>query len=153
MRQVHRPQTNRQQSVTLSRVAPQSIQTANTPSLFELNNRKLVRDPELVAAVRNLDLTSDETYKDQLTAWLNEVYREMMVGQVIALFSKCYLGSPYVDHQLDVIGDIVEHYQAGQSLPAHFAGARVLARSDSYAYIEIYSDGQIIPIREDGTPG
>ncbi len=153
MRQVHRPQNNRQQSFTTSRVASQRIQSATTPTLFEAENRKLTRDPQLIAAVRNLDLTSDETYKHQLTAWLNEVYKEMMVGQLVALFSKCYLGSPYVDHQLDLLGNIVEHYQAGQSLPAHFAGARGLARSDSYAYIEIYSDGQIIPIREDGTPG
>lgn len=153
MRQVHRPQDNRQQSFTPSRVASQRVGTATTPSLLELENRKLARDPQLVAAVRNLDLTSDETYKHQLTAWLEEVYRDMMVGQLIALFSKCYLGSPYVDHQLDLLGNIVEHYHAEQPVPSHFNGARGLARSDAYAYIEIYSDGQIIPIREDGTPG
>ena len=29
--------------------------------------------------------------------------------------------------------------------------ARALARSPAYAYIEVYSDGELVPVREDGT--
>ena len=30
--------------------------------------------------------------------------------------------------------------------------ARPLARNDAYAFIEVYSDGAVIPVRPDGNP-
>ncbi len=68
----------------------------------------------------------------------------------MGLFAKCYLGHPYVDHRLSLDGAIAEHYAAGDTVPPAFAPCRGLARSAAYAYIEVYGDGQVIPIRTNG---
>ena len=47
---------------------------------------------------------------------------------------------------------IIEHFRPGDTVPAIYAAARPLAVSEAYAMIEIYSDGQVVPIRHDGTP-
>ena len=77
---------------------------------------------------------------------------ERMGGVLLGLFARCYLGAPYVDHRLTIVGRILEHYSAGDEVPAPFDGARGLARSSVYSYIEIYSDGEVVPIAADGTP-
>ena len=65
--------------------------------------------------------------------------------------AKCYLGPPYVDHRMDLLHDILDHYSVVQSMPEPFEGARMLARSGTYAYIEVYGSGLLVPVLEDGT--
>jgi len=83
---------------------------------------------------------------------IEAAYAERMGGVLLGLFARCYLGAPYVDHRLTIVGRILEHYTAGDEVPAPFDGARGLARSSVYSYIEIYSDGEIVPVTADGTP-
>ena len=62
------------------------------------------------------------------------------------LYSNC------VDHAFDLTGAIREHYTASDTVPTMYQSARSLAVSDAYAFIEIYADGHVVPIRPDGTP-
>jgi hypothetical protein len=36
-------------------------------------------------------------------------------------------------------------------MPEPFSKARMLARSGGYAFVEVFSDGLILPVLEDGT--
>ena len=56
----------------------------------------------------------------------------------IGIVSKCYLGEPYEVHSLDVMGNIIEHYEKFRSMPSGMEKARRLATSGQYAFIEIY---------------
>ena len=135
-------------------LAPATVpsQALRAPSSFERNQRRRPRSAELVQAVLNLDMTQDAAYRAELIDWIEAAYAERMGGVLLGLFARCYLGAPYVDHRLTIVGRILEHYSAGDEVPTPFDGARVLARSSAYAYIEIYSDGEVVPIAADGTP-
>jgi len=82
----------------------------------------------------------------------------MDCGLLLGLFGHCYLGvrqsdgQPYLDHRFDLTLNILEHYTSVDSVPAGFEPARPLARSEAYAYIEVYSDGTVIPIYPNGQP-
>ena len=82
--------------------------------------------------------------------WIQQVFDDRGAGQLLGLFAKCYLGHPYVDHRLSLDGSIAEHYRAGDDVPPAFLPCRGLARAAAYAYIEVYADGQVVPIRLDG---
>lgn len=120
-------------------------------SSWELNNRHASRSPQILEAVKNLDLTSNPVYRQQLIDWLRQAYQERSGGQLMAIFSKCYLGYPYQDHYVSLAGNIVEHYKSHESVPPMFSRARPLALSPAYAYIEVYSDGEVVPVAEDGS--
>jgi len=102
-------------------------------------------------AVRAIDTTANPAVQRQLMDYFREEYEKMHVGVIVGLFSHCYLGHPYVDHRLDIDGHILEHFTAADHVPDVFSPARPLARTEAYLYIEIYQDGQIMPIRQDGT--
>ena len=137
-----------------SALAPATVpsQALRAPSPFERNQRRRPRSAELVQAVLNLDMTQDAAYRAELIDWIEAAYAERMGGVLLGLFARCYLGAPYVDHRLTIVGRILEHYSAGDEVPAPFDGARGLARSSVYSYIEIYSDGEVVPVTADGTP-
>lgn len=127
--------------------APEQLKT----SAWELQNRQSPRPSQMLEAVKNLDVTTDPAYQQKLAKWIQEVYAQRGGGQLVALFSKCYLGNPYQDHHLSLAGNIIEHYQHSEQVPPLFAQARVLAANPAYAYVEIYSDGAVVPVAEDGT--
>lgn len=113
--------------------------------------RMQVRSQELMHALTQLDVQVDQVAHVEAMQWIREQYDQKYGGMLIGLFAKCYLGPPFVDHKLDMLGSILEHY-APQDDPGHpYSNARGLARSGSYAFIEIYSDGQVVPILPDGT--
>lgn len=114
-------------------------------------NRQRARPRELVDAVLSIDTTADPGLQQQLIDWVRERYVEREGGDLIGLMAHCYLGADYVDHRLDMSLRIAEHYTQSSPPPAPFHMARPLARSTAYAYIELYSDGSIVPIRPDGT--
>ncbi|PNP88601.1 hypothetical protein [Gardnerella sp. KA00735] len=120
-------------------------------STWELENRHAIRSKQILEAVRKLDTTTNEAYKQQLIEYIDELYKQRFGGQLVALFAKCYIGYPYVDHYVSLDGNIVEHYKNSDTVPPLFQPARSLASSPQYAYIEIYSDGEVVPVAEDGT--
>jgi hypothetical protein len=52
---------------------------------------------------------------------------------------------------LNLFGVIVRHFTPAEPMPDPYSSARMTARSGGYAYIEVYSDGLILPVLEDGT--
>jgi hypothetical protein len=122
-----------------------------TVSQQEKKNRKLRRSADLLEAVKQIDVQTDPEMKKAILDWVEAEYNERGGGQLIGLFSKCYLGHPYCDHRMDLSGSIIEHYKVDENVPPAYARARALAKSDLYAYIEVYADGTVMPVRHDGS--
>lgn len=114
-------------------------------------NRQRPREAELLSAVGQLDVITDPHVYQQLMQWIVEQYNARQGGTLMGLFAKCYLGPPFVDHRLDLLGSICEHYRPGDAVPMPYGQARGLAQSGAYAHIELYSDGAMVPILPDGT--
>ena len=131
-------------------VNPQTA-PANKVSPLVRANRSRPRDAALLDAVSRLDTFTDPETLYALHEWLRERYEERQGGNLVGLFAACHLGRPYVDHQINLAGTIAQHFTATDSVPPDFSAARALARSAAYAYIEVYEDGAVIPIRPDGT--
>ena len=119
--------------------APQSLTPNTAPSQalapavvtpFERSRRSPPRSHEVMQAVRNLDMTQDAAYRANLISWIEQAY---------------------IDHRMTVAGRIVEHYTPSDTVPDLYREARALARSPVYAYIEVYGDGELVPVLEDGT--
>ncbi len=114
--------------------------------------RKSIRSPELVEALRHLDAAPSAIAQQEIIDWLRQAYDARGGGPLVGLFGHCYLGAPYIDHAFDLTGAIREHYTPSHAVPPMYVAARPFAVSEAYAYIEIYADGQVIPVRPDGSP-
>lgn len=121
------------------------------PDPLELRARKTRRSEKILAAIHGVDSAPTPQAQAEIQKWLQDVYDARGGGPLVGLFSHCYLGGAYVDHALNFAGEILAHYTRADVVPAMYAAARPFAASDVYAYIEIYADGQVIPIREDGS--
>lgn len=119
---------------------------------FERGKRRLRRSSEILQAVQQIDVTTDPATRQQLADWMRQCYEDRQGGELLGLFAKCHLGAPFVDHRLSLAGGIMEHFRPEDPVPPGFAPGRALARSSAYLFIEIYSDGQVVPVRADGTP-
>jgi hypothetical protein len=116
-----------------------------------LANRLQPRRADLVQVLTQVDASVDQVAQAKIMEWVREAYEERRGGVVIGMFAKCYLGPPFVDHKLDLFGSILQHFSPSED-PGHpYSQARGLVRSGSYAFVEIYSDGKIVPILPDGT--
>lgn len=125
--------------------------TTGVPRIGSREFRKN-RSGELTNAVARLDAAMDEQTRNQLAEWIAGEYTHEYGGAVpLGFLATCYLGPPYVDHRLSLLETIVEHYGPGDAVPSPFGEARSLVRSGAYLYVEIYSDGQLVPVRPDGT--
>lgn len=114
--------------------------------------RSMRRTADMVEALRQLDLAPSPQAQREIVEWLRSVYEARGGGILLGLFGHCYLGYPHVDHAFDMSGQIMQHYTAADQVPALYTAARPFAVSEAYAYIEIYSDGQVVPVRPDGSP-
>lgn len=127
------------------------VTTGATVDRLTVKNRLKPRTAELMAAVERLDTTVDTAAHAEVIAWIRDEYDARQGGMLIGLFSTCNLGHPYVDHKLSLAQTILEHYSQADDPGYPYNKARGLVRSRAYAFIEIYSDGAIVPIRPDGT--
>jgi hypothetical protein len=129
--------------------APGPAQKHRTPAaLRELYGRRGAR---LLDSVRKLDTGLDERACRALADWIRDEYASAHSDVPLGFVARCYLGPPYVDHQLSLLHVIVRHFAAAEPMPEPFAAARMTARSGGYAYVEVYSDGLILPVLDDGT--
>lgn len=120
---------------------------------FRRRQRAQPRSKQLLEAVAALDTQMSPAVRQQVMAWIDQEYADRQGGQLIGLFGRCYLGPPFVDHQVSLAGLILEHFRPEDRVPGPFGRARVLVRNLAYQFIEIYSDGEIVPIRSDGKAG
>lgn len=116
-------------------------------------SRKFRRPHQLRQVIQQLDLYVDPQGLKDAIDWIKQQYDVHDIEGLAGLFSRCYLGHPYVDHRMTIAGGILEHYEPKDLVPAPYSAARVLAANPSYDYIEIYADGQMIPIYQDGSAG
>ena len=115
-------------------------------------HRSRRRTGELVAAIAKFDAATDPETRRQLAEFVRSIYEEEDLGQPVALFSTCYLGHPYLDHVMSLDGEILTHFKCSEHLTPDLEPARSLARSGAYAFIELYDNGSMIPVRETGQP-
>lgn len=110
------------------------------------------RAKELLDALhQRIDAGLDDQACRALADWVREQYRTSYGEVPLGFVSVCYLGPPYVDHILNVFGVITRHFAPAEPMPEPFSKARMLARSGGYAFVEVFSDGLILPVLDDGT--
>lgn len=109
------------------------------------------RSAPLLEAVRRLDAGLDEQASRSLADWVREQYTTSNGSVPLGFVARCHLGPPYVDHQLNLFHVIVRHFAPAEQMPEPFSAARMLARSGGYTYVEVYADGLILPVLDDGT--
>lgn len=116
-----------------------------------LANRLKPRSPELMQVLAQVDHTVDETSRTEIMRWIQDDYDARQGGSLLGMFAKCFLGPPFIDHKLDLLGSILQHFSSTDDPGYPYSQARGLVRSGSYSFVEIYSDGTIVPILPDGT--
>ena len=114
--------------------------------------RQSRRNQDLLDAVARVDTSTDPRQRKELADWIQDRYDEQIGGELMGLFARCHLGPPFVDHEITPAGGILRHFTPTDAIPPEYLAARALARSAAYLYIEVWSDGQLVPIRNDGTP-
>lgn len=117
---------------------------------YTISQRNAIRSPELLEAIARLDTQTSPSARKELLEWLRAEYVARGGGELVGLMARCYLGYPFVDHTLDMSGLIVEHYAPGDQVPPGLDVARPVAQSGAYLYVEVYSDGMVVPVRADG---
>lgn len=115
--------------------------------------RDAPRSAEIMQAVQLLDATTDEAYIEELMNWFVQAYADRQGGELVGLMAKCYLGPEFIDHQMSLEHGILQHYVRGQEVPPPFNLARPYSRNAAYEFVEVYADGEIIPVRADGSGG
>lgn len=136
-------------SQSLSTTGSKSQQAPGTAPLRR--ERWQARSQELRDAVARLDAGVDEAARRQLADWIRAEYTTSYGEIPLGFFSRCYLGPPYVDHQLNLFQVIVRHFAPSDPVPEPFSGARMLVRTGGYAFVEVYSGGLLLPVLDDGT--
>ncbi|MFH8768155.1 hypothetical protein [Streptomyces sp. NPDC017958] len=109
------------------------------------------RSRKLLDAVGRLDAGLDEQACRSLAEWVRAQYTTAYGSVPLGFVARCHLGPPYIDHQLNLFQVIVRHFAPAEPMPEPFSAARMLARSGGYAYVEVYDDGLILPVLDDGT--
>lgn len=114
-------------------------------------NTQKARHSGLFEAVHRLDTQIDAAARRELASWITDQYATEYGDIPLGFLARCYLGAPYVDHRLDLLQSIAEHYTPDDAVSAPFDRARSLARSNAYEFIEVYGSGTLVPVRVDGT--
>ena len=137
---------------------PQSLfsapQETTQVSLAGPTTRTVTQRPRhsgLFQAMQRLDAQVDQAARRELADWINDQYATDYGDVPLGFVARCHLGPPYVDHRLDLLHAIAEHYQPSDAVPAPFDRARMLARLASYEFIEVYASGLLVPVRVDGS--
>jgi len=138
------PQTQQDDILSLTGRLAQNQQTQQAD---KMRLDRLLRRPRSKAymdALGMLDAGGHTRNQDKVNDIINTLKNEFpevdLHGVLLGYISVCRLGKPYEVHTLDVIGNIIEHYEAGRSLPDGMEKARSIAMRGGYAFIEVYTD-------------
>ena len=113
--------------------------------------RQKRRHSGLFQAVLRLDTEMDAAARRELADWITEQYHTEFDAVPLGFVAQCHLGAPYIDHRLDLIGSIVEHYSPSQQMPVPFESARMMARTSSYVFVEVFATGELVAVLADGS--
>jgi hypothetical protein len=109
------------------------------------------RHAGLFEAVHRLDAGLDAGMRAQLAEWIRAEYQSEFGDVPLGMFALCHLGPPYIDHRLDLLQSIVEHYAPADAVPEPFNQARMLVRTGAYDFVEVYASGELRPVLKDGS--
>ncbi|MBL4935558.1 hypothetical protein JK636_07270 [Clostridium sp. YIM B02515] len=102
------------------------------------------RSKEYMDALNKLDVGGHVHNQEKVNNIINVIKSEFpevqLSGILLGYVSVCYLGRPYEVHILDITGGIIEHFEAGHSLPNGMEKARSIAMRGGYDFIEVYVD-------------
>lgn len=102
------------------------------------------RSKEYMDALHRLDAGGHTHNQNKVNEIIDAIRNEFpeveLSGILLGFVSICYLGKPYEVHTLDMTGQIIEHYKAGQTLPGGLEKARSIALRGGYDFIEVYVD-------------
>ena len=143
----------------------------------DLLKKRSTKYVKLMTSLDHGTLTKTHGFAE-LIEKVREEFGELGINEYpVGVVSKCFLGSPYEVHTLDLSsahlsGDpnvqyegggpginpsqgimlinIIEHYKRGEALPGALERARSLAIHQSYALVEVYTSKMIL-VREDGS--
>ena len=139
-------QTQTQSADLLSATKPQQRQQQQQ-QIDKMKLDRLLRRPRSKAYMEALDRldagghTHNQKIVDEIIQTIrNELPEVELDGILLGFVSMCYLGRPYEVHTLDMTGEIIKHYKAGQPLPDGLEKARGIAMRGGYEFIEVYAD-------------
>lgn len=148
---------NKPQQQSSSLLDATATQNKQTSKLDQMTIDRLLRKPRSKAymdAIHKLDAGGHVHNKAKVDAIIDAIRQEFpeveINGILLGYVAKCYLGKPYEVHTLDLSGQIIEHYKAGQPLPNGMEKARGLAMYGGYDFIEVYVDC-LRAVSSDGT--
>lgn len=140
------PQTQAKTDTILSATQKQTNHQ-QTKQMDQMKLDRLLRksrSKEYMAIMQSLDAGGHVHNKHKVDEIIHAIQNEFpeveINGVMLGIVSKCYLGNPYEVHSLTIGGQIIEHYKAGQPLPAGMEKARGLAAQGTYSFIEVYVD-------------
>lgn len=125
------------------------IMTSNLkqPQIDKLSLDRLLRksrSKEYMDAIHQLDAGGHVHNKKEVNEIINTIKSEFpdvdINGILLGFVAKCYLGAPYEAHTLDLVGEIIEHYKRGKTLPGGLDKAKSIALHGGYDFIEVYTD-------------
>ena len=142
------PQTQAKTNNILSATQQQTqAQKQQIQQIDKMKLDRLLRLPRSRAymdAIHSLDAGGHVHNQNKVNAIIDAIRKEFpeieISGVLLGFVSVCYLGKPYEVHTLDMTGQIIEHYKAGQPLPGGLEKARGLAMRGGYDFIEVYVD-------------
>lgn len=144
---MRRPILNTNVSTKVNVSFDPSIKSRTTVELSGMALEKRLRKKrsvEYVNSIKKLDaggVTCSHAQVEELKQAIQSEFPELTPYQYpIGIIAKCYLGSPYEVHTLDIKLDIVQHYKKGEALPLLMDRGRSLALHPSYEFIEIFND-------------
>lgn len=116
--------------------------------------RHAIRAPRhagIFEAIHRIDAHLDDAVRAELAHWIRNEYENEFGDVPLGFVARCHLGPPFVDHRLDLMHSILDHYAPSDPMPQPYAQARTLVRTGAYAFIEIYASGQFRPVLADGS--
>ena len=125
------------------------IMTSNLkqPQIDKLSLDRLLRksrSKEYMDAIHQLDAGGHVHNIKEVNEIINTIKSEFpdvdINGILLGFVAKCYLGAPYEVHTLDLVGEIIEHYKRGETLPGGLDKAKSIALHGGYDFIEVYTD-------------
>ena len=117
------------------------------PQIDKLSLDRLLRksrSKEYMDAIHQLDAGGHVHNKKEVNEIINTIKSEFpdvdINGILLGFVAKCYLGAPYEAHTLDLVGEIIEHYKQGETLPGGLDKGKSIALHGGYDFIEVYTD-------------
>ena len=142
-----KPMLNPSQSQKQTQVSHIMTSNLKQPQIDKLSLDRLLRksrSKEYMDAIHQLDAGGHVHNKKEVNEIINTIKSEFpdvdINGIFLGFVAKCYLGAPYEAHTLDLVGEIIEHYKRGETLPGGLDKAKSIALHGGYDFIEVYTD-------------